>query len=154
MIAALDVRYDGDALTRQGAAVSNYYRSRSEWGNSNDTPIVPGKPKNRGWHGSSFPFRPHPCLTVFADLNMNYVGMATDRAVLDIFLARPSCHVERNDDLLAARVADIVGLVVHNDRASMASQAQRAFTPASSLPAVLLQQLQGCQPSQSMPWRQ
>jgi thiosulfate/3-mercaptopyruvate sulfurtransferase len=26
--------------------VSNYYRSWSEWGNSNDTPIVPGKPKD------------------------------------------------------------------------------------------------------------
>ncbi len=26
--------------------VSNYYRSWSEWGNSDDTPIVPGKPKN------------------------------------------------------------------------------------------------------------
>ena len=46
MIAALDVRYDAAALTGQGAAVSNYYRSWSEWGNSNDTPIVPGKPKN------------------------------------------------------------------------------------------------------------
>jgi 3-mercaptopyruvate sulfurtransferase SseA len=26
--------------------VSNYYRSWSEWGNSDDTPIVPGKPKD------------------------------------------------------------------------------------------------------------
>ena len=25
--------------------VSNYYRSWSEWGNSDDTPVVPGKPK-------------------------------------------------------------------------------------------------------------
>jgi len=28
--------------------VSNYYRSWSEWGNTSDTPIVPGKPRHAG----------------------------------------------------------------------------------------------------------
>jgi hypothetical protein len=52
--------------------------------------------------GSLLTFRPHSYLTVFADLHMNDVGMAADRAVLNIFLARPRCHVERDDNLLAA----------------------------------------------------
>ena len=53
--------------------------------------------------------RPRPAPRRLLNLNMNDVRMTADGAVLDIFLARPGRQIDRNDDFLAAGVADVAG---------------------------------------------
>jgi hypothetical protein len=46
-------------------------------------------------------FRPRPHFGGALDLNVNEVWSATDRAVLDVFLARSRRQIDRDDNLLA-----------------------------------------------------
>ena len=59
-------------------------------------------------------------VAVFADLDANHIRIAADRAAFDVFLARPGREVERDHNLLDARIADVAGLVVHGGFASTA----------------------------------
>src|SRR5947209_59682 len=47
------------------------------------------------------------------NLDVYDVRAAADRAILDVLLARPRRQVDGHDDLLAAGVADVAGLVLH-----------------------------------------
>src|SRR5213595_1329342 len=61
----------------------------------------------------SLPFRPHPDVTVVINHDVYDVRATADRAILDVLLARPRRQVDGHDDLLAAGVADVAGLVLH-----------------------------------------
>ena len=65
-------------------------------------------------------------LAVWIDLDVQRHGVAADRAVFDVVLVRPGRDVHRNDDLLAARVAGIHGLLMG-----------RVSLPAAFLPGLL-----------------
>src|SRR5438552_1596639 len=55
---------------------------------------------------------PHPHVAVL-DLDVDEVRTTADRAILDIFLARPCRQVNGHDDLLAAGVANVARLILH-----------------------------------------
>src|SRR5262245_32606211 len=59
------------------------------------------------------PFRPHPHVAVVIHLDVDDVRATADRAILDVLLLRPRRQVDGYDDLLAAGVADVAGLVLH-----------------------------------------
>lgn len=61
----------------------------------------------------SLPVGPHAHVTILADLDVNHVRAATDRAILDVFLLGAGRKIDRQDNLLAARFADVSGIVVH-----------------------------------------
>src|SRR5262245_31619203 len=59
------------------------------------------------------PLRPHPHVAVLFNLDVDDVRAATDGAILDVLLARPCRQVNGHDDLLAAGIAGVAGLVLH-----------------------------------------
>ena len=60
-------------------------------------------------------FRVAPCLqfALGADIDMNHVGMATDRTVLNIMLHRALRVVDWDDDFFPARITNITGFILH-----------------------------------------
>ena len=64
-------------------------------------------------------------ITVFIDLNMDDVRVATDGAVLSVLLARPGGGIDGDDDLFATVIADVGGLVLH------AGDCNRTASPAA-----------------------
>src|SRR5262249_48853998 len=59
------------------------------------------------------PLRPHPRVAVLVNLDVNDVRAAADGTILDVLLARPCRKVDGHDDLLAAGIAGVAGLVLH-----------------------------------------
>jgi hypothetical protein len=70
-----------------------------------------------------FSLRPHSHVTVLANLDVNDVRAAAHGAVLDVLLFRTGWQVDGQNDLLAARVANVAGLVVH----LLPSHAERGY---------------------------
>ena len=56
---------------------------------------------------------PHRCAAFVIDLDVDDVGLAAYGAILDILLPLALRQVDRDDDLLAARAADVTRFVVH-----------------------------------------
>jgi len=52
-------------------------------------------------------------LAVFVNLDVNYVGTAADGAILYVFLGDARRPIDRDHDLIAARITDIIRFVVH-----------------------------------------
>jgi hypothetical protein len=65
-----------------------------------------------------FLFRPGPRVPLLVNLDVNDMGAAADRAILNVFLDRSRREVDGDDDLLAARVTDVGYLVLHLNRAT------------------------------------
>ena len=63
-----------------------------------------------------FPVGPGPNLAALIHLDMNEVRMTADRAVLCVFLAHPRRQIDRHDDFLAARIANVAGFFLHDRR--------------------------------------
>jgi hypothetical protein len=59
------------------------------------------------------PFCPYPHFAGALDLHVNEVWSATDRAVLDVLLARSRRQIDRDDNLLATRFAVVFGFLSH-----------------------------------------
>ncbi len=57
---------------------------------------------------------PNPSIAVFVDFNVDDVWIATDWAILDVFLTRPCCRIDGHDDFFAAVVADVVRIIIHS----------------------------------------
>src|SRR4051794_20676126 len=57
---------------------------------------------------------------------MNDVRATTHRTILDVLLLRSSRQIDRHDDLLAAGITDVAGLVLHSARYPLAR-----FKPSS-----------------------
>ncbi len=63
-----------------------------------------------------FPVGPGPNVAALIHLDMNEVRMTADGAVLGVFLARPGRQIDRHDDFLAARSANVAGFFLHDGR--------------------------------------
>src|SRR5205809_1022386 len=57
---------------------------------------------------------PHADIAILVDFDVNQVWPATNGAVLDVLLAGAARKIDGNDDLLAAGITDVTGLVLHN----------------------------------------
>jgi len=58
---------------------------------------------------------PGPDIAVFVDLDSDHVGLAADRAILDVFLTGPRGGIDGNDDFLSTGFANVGGFVGHED---------------------------------------
>lgn len=69
----------------------------------------------RGLRSFVILFGHSPCSNVpeIIDLDVDNIGSAADRAILDVFLTGALRYVERHHDLLTAGIANIAGFVVH-----------------------------------------
>ncbi len=56
---------------------------------------------------------PNPNFAVFVNLDVNDVGIAADRAILDVFLTRSRLRIDRHDNLFAEIVTDVGGFFLH-----------------------------------------
>jgi|GEM_PF-4586585 len=61
-------------------------------------------------------FCPGTRFAIFVDLEMDNVGRATDRAVFHVVLLRTGGCVDRNHDLLATRIANVLRLKRYRPR--------------------------------------
>jgi hypothetical protein len=61
-----------------------------------------------------FQFGPSAGFAVVGDFDDDYVRTAANRAVFDVFLSFALREVDRNDDLFAARAADVRGFGIHS----------------------------------------
>jgi hypothetical protein len=53
-------------------------------------------------------------LPVIVDLDVDHIRSAADGTIFDILLAFAGREVDRDDNLLATRITDVAGLVIHN----------------------------------------
>ena len=63
---------------------------------------------------SSFGFRPDARFAVGVDFDVNHTGSTADGAVFGVLLRGSFRQIDRDDDLLAARVANVAGFVMHD----------------------------------------
>src|SRR6516165_11986089 len=77
------------------------------------------------------PFSPYPHITVLFNLDVDDVRAAADRAILDVLLARPCRQVDGHDDLLAAGIAGVAGLVLHRSASHPLHLVAHAFQHGS-----------------------
>ena len=56
---------------------------------------------------------PNSGISRLIDFDVDHIGAATDRTVLDILLSGPLRYIERSDDFFAAGIADIAGFIFH-----------------------------------------
>src|SRR6516162_405225 len=93
--------------------------------------------KRRVKCGSSYsglillPFRPHPHVAILFNLDVDDVRAAADGAILDVLLARPCRQVDGHDDLLAAGIAGVAGLVLHRSAPDPLDPVAHAFQHGS-----------------------
>src|SRR5262249_7270212 len=73
-----------------------------------------------GWAACLLWLCPKAQIAALIDLNVDEVRSATHGTVLDVLLARTRGVVDRHDDLLAARVADVAGFALHAHRPPVA----------------------------------
>src|SRR6266542_2520244 len=59
------------------------------------------------------PFGPHPHVALLVNRDVDDVRAAADGAIFDVLLARPCRQVDGHDDLLAAGIAGVAGIVLH-----------------------------------------
>src|SRR5436190_5785188 len=57
---------------------------------------------------------PHADIAALVDLDVNHIRLATDGAVLHVLLAGAARKIDGHDDLLAAEIADVAGLLLHD----------------------------------------
>lgn len=61
----------------------------------------------------SFRLGPNPKFALTVEFYVDHVGMTADGAIFDVLLALACRKVERDDDFLATRVADVGSFVLH-----------------------------------------
>src|SRR5262249_11932300 len=77
------------------------------------------------------PLRPHPHVAVLVNFDVDDVRAAADGAILDVLLARPCRQVNGHDDLLAAGIAGVAGLVLHRSASHPLHLVAHAFQHGS-----------------------
>src|SRR6516162_10004233 len=74
---------------------------------------IPGLNRSEACGVMLLPLCPPPHVAVLFKLDVDDVRAAADGAILDVLLARPCRKVDGHDDLLAAGIAGVAGLILH-----------------------------------------